>query len=219
MPGDAPTTYRVTVPAEPDGLEHLHALIDRARRDWPAVDGNDFDLLETAIIELAGNVARHGRPTGATDVTLRSRSPSPRSRRPSSTPAPGSRSTSTPPSFRRRWRRPGAASPWPGSPSTSSTTTTPTASTPGNCSATADSGGRVLGGCNALDLYPADGVRPRTLSQLATPSLNRATSARPFAWSNPRAYFSCCDGPKRTADRFDPPHGECAGATEPTPPT
>jgi len=70
MPGDAPTTYQVTVPAEPDGLEHLHALIDRARRDWPAVDGNDFDLLETAIIELAGNVARHGRPTGATDVTL-----------------------------------------------------------------------------------------------------------------------------------------------------
>lgn len=70
MRGDAPTTYRVTVPAEPDGLEHLHALIDRARRDWPAVHGNDFDLLETAIIELAGNVARHGRPTGATDVTL-----------------------------------------------------------------------------------------------------------------------------------------------------
>jgi serine/threonine-protein kinase RsbW len=70
MAGNAPTTYQVTVPAEPDGLEHLHALIARARRDWPAVDGNDFDLLETAIIELAGNVARHGRPAGATDVTL-----------------------------------------------------------------------------------------------------------------------------------------------------
>jgi serine/threonine-protein kinase RsbW len=70
MPGDPSRTYRVTVPAEPDGLEHLHALIDRARRDWPAVDGNDFDLLETAIIELAGNVAKHGRPAGATDVTL-----------------------------------------------------------------------------------------------------------------------------------------------------
>lgn len=70
MPGDRPNAYRVTVPAEPDGLEHLHALIDRARRDWPAVDNSDFDLLETAIIELAGNVARHGRPAGATDVTL-----------------------------------------------------------------------------------------------------------------------------------------------------
>jgi serine/threonine-protein kinase RsbW len=70
MAGNAPATYRVTVPAEPDGLEHLHGLFDRARRDWPAVDGTDFDLLETAIIELAGNVARHGRPTGATDVTL-----------------------------------------------------------------------------------------------------------------------------------------------------
>jgi serine/threonine-protein kinase RsbW len=70
MGGSAPTSYQVTVQAEPDGLEHLHALIDRARRDWPTVDGNDFDLLETAIIELAGNVARHGRPVGATDVTL-----------------------------------------------------------------------------------------------------------------------------------------------------
>jgi len=70
MAGNAPATYRVTVPAEPDGLDHLHALIASARRDWPAVDGKDFDLLETAIIELAGNVARHGRPTGATDVTL-----------------------------------------------------------------------------------------------------------------------------------------------------
>ena len=58
------------MPAEPDGLEHLHALIDGARRDWPAVAGNDFDLLETAVIELAGNVARPGRPAGATDVTL-----------------------------------------------------------------------------------------------------------------------------------------------------
>ena len=70
MPGEVPTTYRVTVPAEPDGLEHLHALIDRARRDWPEIDSNDFDLLETAVIELAGNVARHGRPVGATDVAL-----------------------------------------------------------------------------------------------------------------------------------------------------
>ena len=70
MPGEAPSTYRVTVPAEPDGLEHLHAVIDRARQDWPGIDRNDFDLLETAIVELAGNVARHGRPSGATDVTL-----------------------------------------------------------------------------------------------------------------------------------------------------
>jgi anti-sigma regulatory factor (Ser/Thr protein kinase) len=68
MGGDA--AYRVSVPAEPAGLDHLHDLIDRARRDWPEVASNDFDLLEMAIIELAGNVARHGRPAGATDVTL-----------------------------------------------------------------------------------------------------------------------------------------------------
>ena len=70
MAGDPPAEYSVTVPAEPDGLDHLHDLIDRVRRDWTAVDSNDFDLLETAIIELAGNVALHGRPAGATDVTL-----------------------------------------------------------------------------------------------------------------------------------------------------
>jgi len=68
--GEPPTEYRVTAPAEPDGLVHLHELIDRARRDWPDVSGADFDMLETAVIELCGNVARHGRPAGATDVTL-----------------------------------------------------------------------------------------------------------------------------------------------------
>jgi serine/threonine-protein kinase RsbW len=70
MGGSPPSAYAVTVPAEPDGLEHLHVLIDRARHDWPAVSSDDFDLLETAIIELAGNVARHGRPSGTTEVTL-----------------------------------------------------------------------------------------------------------------------------------------------------
>ncbi len=70
MDGEAPSRYRVSVPAEPDGLEHLHDLIDRARHDWPDVAPSDFDMLEMAVIELAGNVAAHGRPNGATDVTL-----------------------------------------------------------------------------------------------------------------------------------------------------
>jgi serine/threonine-protein kinase RsbW len=70
MAGDRPTSYQTTVPAEPDGLEHLHHLIDTAREDRPDVAGDDFDMLETAIIELAGNVAKHGRRAGGTDITL-----------------------------------------------------------------------------------------------------------------------------------------------------
>jgi serine/threonine-protein kinase RsbW len=68
--GDEPTTYHAAVPADPDSLALLHDLIERARRDWPDVAASDFDLLETAVIEIAANVARHGRGSGATDVTL-----------------------------------------------------------------------------------------------------------------------------------------------------
>ena len=70
MAGDAPSQYAVTVPAEPDGLEHLHDLVDRARGEWPGVQSGDFDALEMAIIELAGNVAQHARPSGTTEMTL-----------------------------------------------------------------------------------------------------------------------------------------------------
>lgn len=70
MAGEAPTRYSETVPADPRGLDRLHDLLGRARADWPGVAAIDFDMLETAIIELAGNTASHGRAAGATEMTL-----------------------------------------------------------------------------------------------------------------------------------------------------
>jgi len=70
MGGDAPNRYERSVPAEPEQLEHLHDLIDETRRGWPEVASGDFDMVETAVIELAGNVVRHGRTSGVVEITL-----------------------------------------------------------------------------------------------------------------------------------------------------
>ncbi len=70
MGGDAPTSYTISVPAQPQRLEDLHDLIDRARSDWSEVASADFDMVETAVIELAGNAARHGSSSEAAEVTL-----------------------------------------------------------------------------------------------------------------------------------------------------
>ena len=50
--------------AVPEGLEDLHALVERARDAHPDVDPEAFMMMETAVIEIAGNVVEHGRPAG-----------------------------------------------------------------------------------------------------------------------------------------------------------
>lgn len=56
--------------AVPAGLEALHDLIEQAREAWPAVSAEAFMMLETAVIEIAGNVVEHGRPTGQVQWTF-----------------------------------------------------------------------------------------------------------------------------------------------------
>ncbi|QCX28064.1 ATP-binding protein [Nocardioides jishulii] len=50
--------------AVPEGLSSLHDLIKRGRAAHPHVDPEAFMMLETAVIEIAGNVVEHGRPPG-----------------------------------------------------------------------------------------------------------------------------------------------------------
>jgi serine/threonine-protein kinase RsbW len=38
--------------------------MDRVRRDHPEVRADDLMMLETAVVEIAGNVVQHGRPEG-----------------------------------------------------------------------------------------------------------------------------------------------------------
>lgn len=57
-------TYTLTGMAVPEGLEDLHDLVERVGRDNVHVSPGDLALLETAVIEIAGNVVEHGRPEG-----------------------------------------------------------------------------------------------------------------------------------------------------------
>ncbi|MET1134247.1 MAG: hypothetical protein ABWX60_12575, partial [Aeromicrobium sp.] len=50
--------------AVPSGLEALHELCEQGREAWPAVSAEAFMVMETAVIEIAGNVVEHGRPVG-----------------------------------------------------------------------------------------------------------------------------------------------------------
>ncbi|WP_269302460.1 ATP-binding protein [Aeromicrobium sp. HA] len=64
MSGDADGDLSLRGWAVPDGLEELHDLFERARSAHPEVEGAAFMMLETAVIEIAGNVVEHGRPSG-----------------------------------------------------------------------------------------------------------------------------------------------------------
>lgn len=48
----------------PESIEDLHDLMTRVRRDHPEVGDEDVMMLETAVVEIAGNVVQHGRPEG-----------------------------------------------------------------------------------------------------------------------------------------------------------
>lgn len=60
MTGD----YSLDALAVPDSLNLLHELLQRAGREHPDIAQVDLMLFETAVIEIAGNVVEHGRPTG-----------------------------------------------------------------------------------------------------------------------------------------------------------
>lgn len=50
--------------AVPEGLRALRALVERADTAHPEIRSDAFMELETAAIEVAGNVVEHGRPPG-----------------------------------------------------------------------------------------------------------------------------------------------------------
>ena len=58
------TSYSVQGQAAPECFEELHELLERVSENHPDVARQDLDMLETAVIEIAGNVVEHGRPPG-----------------------------------------------------------------------------------------------------------------------------------------------------------
>ncbi len=55
-------SYTVAGKVEVEGLELLHDLMAQVGRDHPEVEPVDLSMLETAVIEIAGNVVEHGTP-------------------------------------------------------------------------------------------------------------------------------------------------------------
>ena len=62
MSGDR---YTLSGLAVPEGLDSLHDLLARVASEHPSLPAGDVMMLETAVMEIAGNVIKHGRPTGA----------------------------------------------------------------------------------------------------------------------------------------------------------
>jgi len=56
--------YRMDGLAVPESLEQLHDLLETVREQFPDVDETALMMFETAVIEIHGNVIRHGRPKG-----------------------------------------------------------------------------------------------------------------------------------------------------------
>lgn len=59
--------------AVPEELEALHQLCEQGRAAWPSVSAEAFMMMETAVIEIAGNVVEHGRPVRQVHWTFRLR--------------------------------------------------------------------------------------------------------------------------------------------------
>lgn len=68
MPGDP--ELRLVGWAVPAELDALHDLIERGRQAHPEVSAEAFMMMETAVIEIAGNVVEHGRPEGQVQWTF-----------------------------------------------------------------------------------------------------------------------------------------------------
>jgi serine/threonine-protein kinase RsbW len=56
--------YSVHGLAVPASLDLLHGLLQQVRSDHPEIDELDLSMLETAIVEIHGNVIEHGTPPG-----------------------------------------------------------------------------------------------------------------------------------------------------------
>jgi len=54
-----------------DGLALLHELMERVSGDHPGIEPLDLSMLETAVIEVAGNAVEHGTPPGALHYEFR----------------------------------------------------------------------------------------------------------------------------------------------------
>jgi serine/threonine-protein kinase RsbW len=61
MAGEA---YALDGLAVPEELDRLHELLEQVAADHPALPAGEVMMLETAVMEIAGNVIEHGRPPG-----------------------------------------------------------------------------------------------------------------------------------------------------------
>ena len=59
-----PTTYTLTGMTVPESIDLLQDLIATVRDDHPELSGQDLELFETAVIEIAGNLVAHGHRAG-----------------------------------------------------------------------------------------------------------------------------------------------------------
>jgi len=57
-------SYRVAGRAIDTSLGELHELLDQVRAEQTELDALELAMLETAVIEVAGNVIEHGTPPG-----------------------------------------------------------------------------------------------------------------------------------------------------------
>ena len=64
MAGDDSGEFRLASLAVPESLDLLHELLSHVGEQHPDVDPSDLMLFETAVVEIAGNVVEHGRPSG-----------------------------------------------------------------------------------------------------------------------------------------------------------
>jgi serine/threonine-protein kinase RsbW len=64
-------SYTLRGNAGADGLTLLHELMERVGSDHPGIEPLDLSMMETAVIEVAGNVVEHGTPPGALHYEFR----------------------------------------------------------------------------------------------------------------------------------------------------
>lgn len=63
--------YEVSGVAVPETIDLLHQVLDEARTDHPSLGEEDMSCMETAVIEVAGNVVEHAPPDQTVVYTFR----------------------------------------------------------------------------------------------------------------------------------------------------